>query len=136
MEVITCKSCGKLFNFIQGERICPACKKKMDEKFTEVKKYVYANPGVGLNELSEVMEVSVKQIRRWIREERLTFTEDSPIGIECENCGATIKTGRFCKQCKDKLQNGLSDAAGLRIRAVAPAPKKVSSESKMRFLDS
>ncbi len=40
MEVITCKGCGKLFNYIQGQRICPSCQKKVEDKFVEVKKYV------------------------------------------------------------------------------------------------
>lgn len=106
----------------------------MEEKFQKVKKYVYEHPKVELNELSSEMDVSVRQIRRWIREERLSFSEDSPIGIECENCGATIKTGRFCKQCKDRLSTRIKDAAGLNHPA-APAPqKKTSTENKMRFL--
>lgn len=135
MEVITCKSCGKLFNYIQGQRICPTCAKKLDEKFTEVKKYVYNHPKVEINELSREMDVSIRQIKQWIREERLCFSDDSPIGIECEGCGTTIKTGRFCKQCKDKLANGLKDAAGLK-RPVSAAPvKKNATENKMRFLD-
>lgn len=135
MEVVTCKSCGKLFNHIHGDRICPACVKKLDEKFVEVKKFVRDHPDVEINELSKEMDVSIRQIKRWIREERLCFSENSPIGIECENCGATIKTGRFCKKCKEKLASGLKDAAGLN-RPVSAAPlKKTSSESKMRFLD-
>ena len=129
MEVITCKSCGKLFNYISGSRICPQCVKKMDEKFTEVKKYVYDHPKIGINELAEEMDISIRQIKRWVKEERLCFSEDSPVGIECENCGTLIKTGRFCKSCKDK------DAAGMN-RPVAAAPvKKGSKDNKMRFLD-
>ncbi len=136
MEVITCKSCGKLFNYIHGDRICPTCQKNLEDKFAEVKKYVYAHPRVEMNELAKAMEVSIRQIKRWIREERLSFSDDSPIGIECENCGATIKTGRFCKTCKDRLSNGLRDAAGLNKKITsAPAPKRTTSESKMRFLD-
>lgn len=135
MEVITCKSCGKIFNYISGSRICPQCVKKMDEKFAEVKKYVYDHPKVGINELAEEMDVSIRQIKRWVKEERLCFSEDSPVGIECENCGTLIKTGRFCKACKDKLSSGLKDAAGMN-RPVAVAPvKKGPTENKMRFLD-
>ena len=135
MEVISCKSCGKLFNYIHGDRICPQCMKKMDEKFNEVKKYVRDHPRVDINELSQEMDVSVRQIKRWIREERLSFTDDSPIGISCENCGATIKTGRYCKACKDKFTTRLEAAVGTK-QPEAPAPKKnVSSDSKMRFLN-
>lgn len=135
MEVITCKSCGKIFNYISGSRVCPQCVKKMDEKFVEVKKYVYDHPKIGIDELAEEMDVSIRQIKRWVKEERLCFSEDSPVGIECENCGTLIKTGRFCKECKGKLSNGLKDAAGMN-RPVAAAPvKKGSKENKMRFLD-
>ena len=82
MEVITCKSCGKIFNYISGSRVCPQCVKKMDEKFAEVKKYVYDHPKIGINELAEEMDVSIRQIKRWVKEERLCFSEDSPVGIE------------------------------------------------------
>lgn len=135
MEIVTCKSCGRLFNYMKGPRVCPECVKKLDEKFVEVKRYVYEHPKVELNELAQEMDVSVRQIKRWIREERLCFTEDSPIGIECEVCGATIKTGKYCKSCKDKLSSGFKDAAGLN-RPVAPAPhRKDATTNKMRFLD-
>lgn len=133
MEVITCKSCGKIFNYIQGERICPQCTKKMDEKFAEVKRFVRDNPKVDINELSSEMDVSIRQIKRWIREERLCFTDDSPIGLNCEKCGAIIKTGRYCKACKDQLTTRLQGAAGIAPPPTS-APKKSASENKMRFL--
>ncbi len=136
MEVISCKGCGKLFNYIQGDRICPTCKKAMDDKFAEVKKYVYDHPKIEMNELAKAMDISIRQIKRWIREERLSFSDDSPIGIECENCGATIKTGRFCKPCKDKLSSGFREAAGLNKKITTAAPtKRSATENKMRFLD-
>lgn len=135
MEIITCKSCGRLFNYISGHRVCPACTKKLEDKFVEVKKYVRENPHVDISELSETMEVSVAQINRWVREERLAFSDDSPIGIPCESCGTIIKTGRFCDSCKSQLASGFRNAAGLDRKKEPEARKRQSTTNKMRFLD-
>lgn len=133
MDVRNCKGCGKLFNYISGPPLCPTCAKALDVKFEEVKQYVYDHPRVAMQELSEVMEVSIPQIKQWIREERLSFAEDSLIGIDCEMCGITIKTGRFCNACKDKLTKGLQNLYQ------APKPKQKPADPKesarMRFLD-
>ena len=109
MDVRNCKSCGKLFNYLSGPPLCPRCMKALDEKFEQVKEYIYDHPKVDMQEVSEVFDVSIPQIKQWIREERLAFSEDSMIGLECERCGATIRTGRFCKSCKDKMAKGLSE---------------------------
>ena len=47
-----------------------------------------------------------------VREERLVFSDDSPVGLPCESCGVTIKTGRFCDKCKAELATGFRHAAG------------------------
>lgn len=136
MEVVTCSGCGKLFNYMRGQRLCPSCTKRQEDKFLEVKKFVRENPNVDIQTVSSEMDVSVAQIKRWIREERLIFTDDSPVGLPCESCGKMIKTGRYCDACKNNLSNGLRQAAGLgkKPEGVAMKPKK-SSESRMRFLD-
>lgn len=133
MDVRNCKGCGKLFNYMSGPPLCASCLSALDVKFEEVKEYVYDHPRCGIQEVSEEMDVSVSQIKQWIREERLSFAEDSMIGLECEGCGITIKTGRFCKSCKDKLTKGFTD--------IYPADKPVQKAKdprenpKMRFLD-
>ena len=109
MEVRNCKSCGRIFNYLAGPPLCQSCLAALDKKFGDVKEYVYDHPGVGMQEVSEVMSVPIAQIKQWIREERLSFSEDSMIGLECEGCGVTIKTGRFCKNCKDKLTKGFNN---------------------------
>src|SRR5690554_2545324 len=106
MDVRNCRTCGKLFNYLSGPPICPTCANALDKKFEMVKEYIYDHPRVGIKEVSEECEVSVAQITQWIREERLTFAEDSMIGLDCEGCGVTIRTGRFCKASKDRLAKG------------------------------
>ena len=96
---------------------------------------MYDHPRVDMQEVSEVFDVSIAQIKQWIREERLSFADDSMIGIDCEGCGVTIKTGRYCKSCKDKLARGFND---LYVKP-KPKPKKKPADprdkGRMRFLD-
>ena len=135
MDVRNCKGCGKLYNHISGPPICPNCAQALDVKFEEVKEYVYDHPRVGIQEVSDEFDVSVAQIKQWIREERLAFADDSMIGLECEGCGVTIKTGRLCKSCKDKLARGFTDLYPKGNPPVQQKQKDPRENPKMRFLD-
>ena len=83
MELMNCRNCKKLFNYIAGEKLCPACKEKLEEKFQKVKKYIEENPRENINQVEEACDVTIKQIKYWVREERLSFTDDSLVGLEC-----------------------------------------------------
>lgn len=134
MEVRNCKECGKIFNYMEGAPLCPACVKKMNDVYEQVKAYVYDNPGATINQVAEENEVSVQQIKRWIREEKLAFSEQSDIGIECEKCGKMILTGRFCKDCKKHMEDQFGNMYREPERVVER--KKVRDASaRMRFLD-
>jgi flagellar operon protein (TIGR03826 family) len=111
MEVRNCKSCGRLYNYIGGSyrNLCPDCINKIEDKFIEVKDYIQDHKNATMPEISSECDVRIEQIEHWIREERLYFSDDSPIGIACESCGVTIKSGRFCPACKTKMSNVLSD---------------------------
>ncbi len=80
MEVRTCKSCGRMFNCIGRTPLCPACADEMEKKFQQVKEYVWEHRSATLQDISENNDVSVKQLRQWVREERLTFSDKSPVG--------------------------------------------------------
>lgn len=134
MEVRNCKECGKVFNYIGGVPVCPACSKKLEEKFSEVKEYIYNNPGANINQVAEENDVSVKQIKHWVREERLCFSDNSELGIECEKCGAMIKTGRFCQKCKRQLESSLSNMYQTKKEPAVQKKKTGSADGKMRFL--
>ena len=75
MEVKNCKECGRLFNYMGGAPLCDGCRKKLEQKFQEVKQYLDENPNASVNQVSEDNDVSVKQIKQWIREERLSLSE-------------------------------------------------------------
>lgn len=135
MNVKNCRKCGKIFNYISGMPICPACRDKNEELFQVVKKFIRENPRADIREVSMACEVETTQLQQWIREERLEFTEDSPIKLPCENCGVMIRAGKYCERCKTSMAKNLSSVIE-RPKAVALAPKKEQDHSnKMRFLD-
>lgn len=132
MDVRNCKNCGKLFQFV-GKPICPICSKKLEDKFFEVRDYIYDNPSANMSKVSEDMDVPVQQIKKWVREERLAFSKDSGITISCEKCSKPILTGRFCKKCKEGMRNDLSN-----LYVTENKVKKnttTNSNGKMRFIN-
>ncbi len=135
MNVKNCRKCGRLFNYAVGPYICPQCREALEDKFKEVKAYIQAHPMCGIREVSEQCDVEPSQIQQWIREERLQFAEESAIMLNCESCGAPIRSGRYCDSCKAQLANGFS-ASIAKPKAPIPEPAKRDKESpKMRFLN-
>lgn len=133
MEVKNCKGCNRLFQYIGGAPLCPECKDELEKKFVEVKEYIYANPGASITQVSEAMEVSVKQIKQWIREDRLVLSTPSPDGVLCEQCGTPICSGRYCATCKNKLMNTLGSVLDRPKNNWQP-DKRDKDGNKMRFL--
>lgn len=134
MNVRNCRKCGKLFNYSFGQPICPQCKEATEEKFKEVKKYIQEHPNCGIPEVSRECEVETGQIQQWIREERLEFTSESMVGLNCESCGTPIRSGRYCDSCKAQLVNGFQAATRKPAPPQQPPKKNDSEGPKMRFL--
>lgn len=124
MNVRNCRKCGALFNYAMGAIICPKCREEVEVKFKEVKAYIQSHPGAGIQETSRECEVEVGQIQQWIREERLEFSNDSMVMLNCESCGQPIRSGRFCDSCKNSLANGFRAATSAARAQQMPAPEK------------
>ncbi len=134
MNLRNCARCGKMFNYIGGLALCEPCKKALEDDFQTVKQYIVDNPSAGLKEISEECKVTTKQLQQWIREERLMFSKDSPIKLQCENCGELIETGRFCAKCKASMANTLNNTFA-KPKPQLQQPVKKETKAGMRFLD-
>lgn len=136
MDVRNCKMCGSIYNYVGGayRNLCPNCIQAMEDKFEEVKAYIEENPGASISQVSSQCDVRPEQIERWVREERLLFASDSPIGIPCESCGTMIKSGRYCDKCRSELGNSFANAYS-QPKMNNAAPKANKSVAKMRFLE-
>ncbi len=134
MNVRNCRGCGKIFNYVSGAALCQVCKEKMEQKFQEVKQYIREHPGVGIAEVSEACDVETAQIQTWLREERLEVTENSAIYLNCESCGTSIRSGKYCDRCKASMTNSFNSIIreSKPVRSEDKAPSKEGP--KMRFL--
>lgn len=136
MEVKNCRKCKRLFNYISGQQICPKCREELENKFQEVKDFLYKNHNATIRNVSEACDVEEMQIKQWIREERLEFRKGIDAGITCEVCGAAISTGKYCENCKSSMINTLESASRSRMRREEIQKTAAKQhENKMRFLN-
>ena len=133
MEVRNCKGCNRLIQYLTGPVLCPACREELEKKFAEVKEYIYKNPGVSVTQVSEDNDVSIKQIKQWIREDRLILSSPSADGVLCEQCGTPICSGRFCESCKAKITENLNSVIKKPKTNFEPE-KRDKDGNKMHFL--
>lgn len=110
-DVRNCRRCGRVFNYIGGAPICMDCKNADEAVFKRIKEYLYDFPGATLSQVATDCDVTVEKIKMFLREGRLEITEGSNIILECEKCGKSIKTGRFCDECQHQLHSDISNTA-------------------------
>lgn len=136
MNIRNCRVCGRIFNYMSGAPVCQVCKENLEAKFQEVKEYIREHRGVGIAEVAEACDVDPAQIRQWLKDDRLEVTEDSAIFLNCESCGAPIRSGKFCEKCKDSMTKGFDNVLKASRPEPEPKPQKSSNDdgARMRFL--
>ena len=134
MQIKNCVKCGKMFQWMSGDVICDACKKKEEDDFKKVKQYIEDNPSANMNTISKDCEVKVAKLQQWVREERLVFAKGGAVELFCENCGAPIQTGRFCDKCKNEMASGLTSAFAKPTPLQPERKKPISGHAAMQFL--
>ncbi len=125
----TCKFCGKIFSYM-GKDLCPQCIRDLENKFTTIREYLYKHPGASVAQVSEDTEVDEKMILYFLREGRLEMKNAGGF-LSCEKCGASITTGRLCKQCMNSLSSALGNAVSS-AHQTASQQKEPESRSKSR----
>jgi flagellar operon protein (TIGR03826 family) len=134
MEMRNCRSCGKIFAYI-GKPVCPTCSKKDEEDFKRVKEYLYENPGASVVQISNDLEISVRKIKTYLREGRLEIIGDEGnLLLECEICGKSIRTGRFCQECSDELVRDIKSVSSQMKKPEVEENKKKMGGA-MRYLN-
>jgi flagellar operon protein (TIGR03826 family) len=105
MSLANCSRCGKVFTFFSGSRdICQACIKEEDDNYLKIFHYLSTRPGATASEIAQATEVDIKEIYRYVRENRLRLVKIDN-GLNCESCGMPISQGKICDKCRQKLSD-------------------------------
>lgn len=72
METKICRECGVLLQPVRGSSLCNYCEPKDEEIFQKVKAYIKENPGATTADVCRATGVTVRQIRNYLEEGRLS----------------------------------------------------------------
>lgn len=129
-KIIQCKNCRKLFQSL-GSDFCPSCVDDMEMYFIKVKDYIYDHPETNVMDISEGTDVSEKMVLYFLKEGRLSLG-DQIHGLECELCGASISSGRFCRKCQGVFESAFK-STGQQPEKKQEAEKKSGTLGRMHF---
>lgn len=107
MSLANCSRCGKVYAAVPGSReLCQACLKEEESNYLKVFHFFTKRPSATAQEISQETGVDIKEIYRYVRENRLKLAK-TDTGIYCEGCGIPISQGRVCEKCAQKLAQEL-----------------------------
>lgn len=134
MELKTCQKCKKLFYYIRGDCLCKDCMEKVDEIFEKTSHYLEEHDHARVMQVSQDCDVPARQVKKWIKQERIHTVDEQEFYSICEGCGSLIPSGQFCAKCKSRYITDLKNAL-LSDQKNSTHPKPVRESSvQMRFL--
>jgi len=97
MDVINCKSCGKLV-VRQSSELCIDCIRKDHTDFEKVREFLRERRKIRTSPKDVEIGTGVSRdtVFRYIKEGRLLISEISQMEIMCENCGKPSREGTIC----------------------------------------
>lgn len=127
-----CAKCGRMFSGESHQLYCSNCVENDDETFKIVREYIYDHPSSTVKETSVATDIPEEKILKFLRQGKLTLRGDG-VGLECERCGKSIGSGRYCEKCTLEMQNGFKQAFGVDKKpAAGKAPVKPDKASASR----
>ena len=133
MSLANCSRCGKVFSFVPGSRdLCPACIKAEDDNYLKIFHYLSTRPSATAPEIAQATEVDIKEILRYVRENRLRLVKIDT-GLYCESCGIPISQGKICEKCRQKLSEEMREEIA-KMKKNAPKEGKKEDPRDPKYL--
>ena len=100
-----CKYCnGKLKLIAKGIYKCIKCGAENYDYFQTVRNYLEKAGPCSIILIEKATGVPRASIDYFIRQEMLEIPKTSSARLRCEKCGAPIRTGYICEQCRTKIR--------------------------------
>jgi len=104
-----CPRCGHVFLQVPGGTpLCPACVRLEEESYKKVFKFFSEKPSATAQEISAETGVEIKEILKFVRENRLQLVKVD-ISFKCEKCGSPTRNGKLCDNCRKKLNDDIKN---------------------------
>ena len=108
-KVINCASCGKIFQSVWNNKICPACREEIANNEEKVLEFLSNHDNTNLSEVSVQCGVSTTFIRRMIEHGKFV-TQENSMTYPCHGCGAPISMGNYCSACVSSMKKEINEA--------------------------
>lgn len=103
---LACQYCGckELRNVSVGIYRCERCGRDNYDDFQTIRNYLEKTGAASALVIERDTGVPRRIIEYFFRDEYLEIPKNSPVRISCERCGAPIRTGTLCDECKAGLK--------------------------------
>jgi flagellar operon protein (TIGR03826 family) len=134
MSLANCSRCGRVFPQVTGGRdVCQACIREEDDHFHKVFHYLSERPSATAQEIAQAVDVDIKEIYRFVRENRLRLVK-TDTGFYCESCGIPISQGKICEKCRQKLSEEIRNDLDKFKSSKPSAPPAGGSQRDPKYL--
>jgi Zn finger protein HypA/HybF involved in hydrogenase expression len=130
-----CARCHRIFEKVAFEEVCPTCFPIEENEFKRIKEYLDIHPGASSNEVMSELAVSLKSIKRYLKEDRLEIVGDNKGFIRCELCGKPVNSGRYCEDCYRDRKEAILKEQGLGFKSayIQPDLQKSTGSKGIRY---
>lgn len=99
---LECDYCGSkhIENITMGTYRCLECGQDSYDDFQTIRNYLEKVGNASATVIERNTGVPRRIIEYFFRDEYLEIPKNSPVRVPCERCGAPIRTGSLCEDCK------------------------------------
>lgn len=129
-----CSKCGTVMNYLAlGEYKCPSCGNEEMDDYGKIRKYLDEHGPSSSAAIEAATGVRRSVINNYLRKGRLEITDGSPVFLQCERCGKSIKFGRICAACAKNAVTKQEDKA-IPLEEIGEEPVPLSQKHDQMFM--